>query len=75
MNITLSIPNEIVENAREYAKRHNTSLNQLVREHLMKYSQEDEHRKIVEEAVAFFQQIAPTLPKGAKISRDEMERM
>ena len=75
MNITLSIPNEIVENVREYAQRHNTSMNQLVREYLKKYTQADEHQKIAEEAMAFFQQIVPTLPKNAKISRDEMERM
>ena len=75
MNITLSIPSEIVEDAREYALRHNTSLNQLVREHLKKYSKEKERQKLVDEAMSFFQQLMPTLPKDAKISREEMERM
>ena len=34
MNITLSANEELIKNAREYAKRHNTSLNKLIRAHL-----------------------------------------
>jgi hypothetical protein len=34
MNITLSAQDELVEKAREYAREHGTSLNQLIREHL-----------------------------------------
>ena len=30
-NITLSIPDELLQKSREYAKRHGTSLNELVR--------------------------------------------
>ena len=73
MNITLSIPNDVVENARAYAKRHGTSLNQMIRDHLKRFSQDVERQKRSEEALAFFQKIVPTLPKDAKITRDEME--
>jgi hypothetical protein len=34
MNITLSANEELIKKAREYAKRHNTSLNKLIRAHL-----------------------------------------
>ena len=74
MNITLSIPDEIVVNAREYAKRHGTSLNQMVRDHLKSFSQEAERQQYAEKAMAFYQSIVPTLPADAKISRDEMEQ-
>ena len=73
MNITLSIPDNIVKMAREYAKRHGTSLNQMVRDHLHSFSQEASRQERAEKALALFQRIVPTLPKDAKISRDEME--
>ena len=73
MNITLSIPDEIVANAREYAKTHGTSLNQMVRDHLNRFSGEALRKKRAENAIAFFQNIVPTLPKDTKITRDEME--
>ena len=73
MNITLSIPDEVVKMAREYAKRHGTSLNQMVRDHLQKFSQEASRQERAEKALELFQRIVPTLPKDAKISRDEME--
>jgi len=34
MNITLSADEKIVQRTREYATRHGTSLNQLLREHM-----------------------------------------
>jgi tRNA A37 N6-isopentenylltransferase MiaA len=34
MNITLSANEELIKKARQYAKRHNTSLNNLIRVHL-----------------------------------------
>ena len=38
MNITLSIPEEAVKSARNYAEKHGTSLNQMVKEHLKSLS-------------------------------------
>ena len=73
MNITLSIPDEIVANAREYAKTHGTSLNQMIRDHLNRFSGEAQRKERAEIAIAFFQSIVPTLPKDTKITRDEME--
>ncbi|MBQ9366350.1 MAG: hypothetical protein IJT83_01115 [Victivallales bacterium] len=74
MNITLSIPDDVVVNAREYAKKHGTSLNQMVREHLKRFSQESVRQDNTEKALAFFKSIVPTIPKGTTITRDEMEQ-
>ena len=73
MNITLSIPDDVVANAREYAKRHGTSLNQMIRDHLDRFSREAGRLERAKNAIAFFQGIVPTLPKDSKITRDEME--
>ena len=53
---------------------HNKKLNQFVRE-LLKKNRKLKCRKRAQEAISFFQQIVPTLPKGARITRDEMERV
>lgn len=74
MNITLSIPDVIVANAREYAKRHGTSLNQIVRDHLNRLSGEAQRKERAEIAIAFFQSIVPTLPKDSKFTHEEMEQ-
>ncbi|MEA3466696.1 MAG: DUF6364 family protein [Thermodesulfobacteriota bacterium] len=41
MNITLSANDDIIAKSRKYAERHNTSLNELVRDFLKKISGED----------------------------------
>ena len=74
MNITLSIPDDVVANAREYAKKHGTSLNQMVRDHLKRFSEEATRQDEAQRALAFFQSIVPTLPKDTRITRDEMEQ-
>lgn len=74
MNITLSIPDDIVANAREYAKRHGTSLDKMIRDYLNSFTEKALCQKHAENAIAFFQSIVPSLPKDTKISRDEMEQ-
>ena len=73
MNITLSVDETVVQDAREYAKAHGTSLNQLIREHLASFSKKAERRRRVKEAVAFVRSMTPVLPAGTHITRDEME--
>ena len=53
---------------------HNKRLNQFVMD-LLKKSRKNMFRKRAQEAISFFQQIVPALPNGARITRDEMERM
>ncbi len=42
-NITLSIQDELLTAGREYARKHHTSLNQLIRELLKKTVQRNKH--------------------------------
>ena len=42
MNITLSAEKETIETCRQYAKKHGTSLNNIIREYLKKISGEDD---------------------------------
>ena len=74
MNITFSISVDIMANAREYAKRHGTSLTQMVGNHLNSLSEKVLRKERPEIAIAYFQSIVPTLPKDAKIPREEMEQ-
>ncbi len=74
MNITLSIPDDVVANARDYAKKHGTSLNQMVREHLKRFSQDATRQEEAQRAMTFFQSIIRTLPKDTRNTRDEMEQ-
>ena len=74
MNITFSISDDIVANARKYAKRHGTSLNQMVREYLNSLSEKVLRKEHPEIAIAYFQSIVPNLPQDAKNPREELEQ-
>lgn len=75
MNVTLSIPPDVVRDARAYAAKHDTSLNQLIRDHLVSLTRRDERRKRAEEAIAFFRSLPKTIPAGEKLTRaDYAER-
>lgn len=73
MNVTLSIPPEVVRDAREYASARSTSLNQLIRDYLAGLTKQAERQRRAEEAMAFFESIEPTIPAGTRITREEME--
>ncbi len=45
-NITLSVPDELLEKGREYAREHNTSLNQMIREFLISKTSIDKKRNM-----------------------------
>lgn len=75
MNITLSVSPDIVKEVREYAAKHGTSLNQIIRDHLTSLTRQAERRKRAEEAIAFFRSFEPTLPADVKLTRaDYAER-
>ncbi len=71
-NVTLSIPDEILRKSREYAQKHGTSLNQMIRDYLSriigeeKISFEEKIRKSREELGT----VDTTLLKN--MSRDEL---
>lgn len=70
MNITLSADTELIKKGREYANAHNTSLNQLIRDYLLKLTGECDAEKSAEE----FVRLASTMPGKSsnefKFSRD-----
>jgi len=74
MNVTLSIPADVVKQARHYAEKHGTSLNQIIREHLAGLTRSAEREQEAAQARAFFRSIPPTLPANAKLTREDMER-
>jgi len=49
MNITLSAEKRLVEKARQYAKKRNTSLNNLIRDYLKKVVDFDDIQSIADE--------------------------
>ena len=63
MNITLSTDKKIIEKSREYAKKHNTSLNELVRNFLKKLINESDTLVLSEE----FEKLA--LKEGGKSAK------
>ncbi|HKK48303.1 MAG TPA: DUF6364 family protein [Alkalispirochaeta sp.] len=52
MNITLSARDDLIEQAREYAREHGTSLNQLIRDHLERLVGETPRDQAADEFVA-----------------------
>lgn len=42
MNITLSSDKDLIEKSREYAKKHGTTLNEIIRQYLAKISSDQE---------------------------------
>lgn len=57
MNITLSVDEQLLQKSREYAKQHQTSLNQLVRNYLTSLCGEQDAAASAEE----FQRLATSM--------------
>ncbi|MCK5674604.1 MAG: hypothetical protein KAH95_14585 [Spirochaetales bacterium] len=64
MNITLSADKNLIDNSRLYAEKHNTTLNNLVREYLKRITNESEGKSIADE----FMNLAKN--NGGKSSKD-----
>ncbi len=73
MNVTLSISEDTIRDARAYAEKHGTSVNQIIREHLDNLSRRAERRERAQTAMAFFENFMPTVPAGTRITREELE--
>lgn len=72
MNITLSADAELIKKSREYAHVHNTSLNQLIRDYLLKLTGEGESEKSANEFVHLASSHPGCSDSEFKFSRDEM---
>jgi hypothetical protein len=70
MNITLSADADLIKKGREYARAHNTSLNQLVRDYLRRITGGSD----AEKAAGEFMKLARSMPgcsdSGFRFSRD-----
>ena len=64
MNITLSADKNLIDKARRYAKKHNTTLNNLVRDYLSKITGHADTTKSADEFAA------NALERGGRSSKD-----
>ena len=72
MNITLSADKNLIERARRYAKKHNTSLNNLVRDYLQKIVSISDINSIADEFENNALNYAGTSDPDYKFNREEM---
>ncbi|MDQ6955154.1 MAG: DUF6364 family protein [Mariprofundaceae bacterium] len=70
MNITLSADVELIKKGREYAKAHNTSLNQLVRDYLYRVTGGNDAEKAADEFIDLANSMPGCSDSGFKFSRD-----
>lgn len=71
MNITLSADEKLIKKAREYAKRHNSSLNNLVRSYLEQITNEINGEEAAQEFELLCTENAGESDKGYPFNRSE----
>ena len=73
MSITLSVPPAIVQEVREWAEAHGTSLNQYIRDLLEAKANEERaaRKRRVDEFFEFIEKNTVHVPEGWKFSREE----
>lgn len=72
MNITLSADKTLIEKSRAYARKHNTSLNQLVRDYLMKLVGQENTEMLAAEFEALSLEYPGKSDQGYRFDRDEI---
>jgi hypothetical protein len=72
MNITLSADKSLIDKARRYAKKQNTTLNNLVREYLKKITGHTDHDKNADEFERIALEHAGKSSKDYKFHREEI---
>ncbi|MDA3810913.1 MAG: DUF6364 family protein [Spirochaetaceae bacterium] len=72
MNITLSADKALIENSRHYAKKHHTTLNNLVREYLKRITNETEGKSIAEEFNKLARDFGGESSTDFKFNRDDI---
>ena len=70
MNITLSADREVIRKAREYAKRHNSSLNNLIRNYLKQLVDEMDSASAASEFEYLSSEFAGRSPEGFTFNRE-----
>ena len=69
MNITLSADKDLIDKSRQYAREHNTSLNNLVRDYLRKLCGEQDAVSNADEFTQLARTMAGRSPKGYRFQR------
>jgi hypothetical protein len=72
MNITLSADKSLIEKARMYAKKHNTTINNLVREYLRKITGHSDIDKAANEFEAIALEHSGKSPNDYKFNREDI---
>jgi hypothetical protein len=71
-NITLSADEEALAKARNYAKKHNTTLNQIIRDYIQEIVIKSERESFIDEFLKFAQEHAGCSEPGWKFNREEL---
>jgi len=71
-NITLSAEDEVIAKARKYAKEHNTTVNQLIRDYLDELISKQDSEALAEEFDKLVQQNAGYPEEGWRLNREEI---
>lgn len=74
MNVTLSADDDLVKRAREYARNHNTSLNQLIRDYLSRLVAYDSGENAAELFEATARSLSGRSEPGWRFDRGETHR-
>jgi hypothetical protein len=71
-NITLSAPEDVIAEARIYAKEHNTTVNQLIREFLIELVKKDDRELLVKQFDELVSKNACYPEAGWRFNREEI---
>jgi len=71
MNVTLSADEKLVKKARDYAARHETSLNRMIREFMQKITGLADLERKADEFARLARQGGGAAPKGFVFDREE----
>lgn len=69
-NVTLSMPDDLLTKSRDYAEKHGTTLNEMIREYLKKTVKSDRSDFI--KRLELLQQQVRIKTKGVRFDRDEL---
>jgi hypothetical protein len=72
MNITLAADKELIERSRQYAQKHNTSLNSLVRAYLKSLAVEDDLDRSASEFAHLAEKFSGRSPSGYSFERKQV---
>ncbi len=72
MNITLSADKDLIEKSRAFARKHNTSLNQLVRNYLARLVAQGDLKEMALEFEHLALSDSGSSPEGYTFDRDEL---